>query len=321
MTGVSKILAALLLVTGIVLAGLAYYLASKPAAPVVPAPVAAAPAQQVPEQPAVPAANYDVVLAAADILAGTRIDAGMLKVDQWPVALTQGYAKPEALIGEVARLDIVAGEPVTKQVLAQGLSKQLRSGERAVAVPVDEVSGAGNNITPGDLVDVFFALRKGDEVDATQVRLLQSRIRVLAYGAQSVDGPAVVHDKSTPHRAASAQARSALLAVPVADVNELVLASKSGQLQLALRSPEDEVVPDRGLFAPRQAVMPAQASLTREQREALELGPNRAYAGDSLAQLDKPTTQPVKRATSSSGNVGARTIEVVRGDNAQHVPY
>src|SRR5690606_29202591 len=185
MTGVSKILAAVLLAAGVILAALAYYLARQPApAPATPQ-ATAAPA---PEQPAAPRATYPVVLAAKDIQAGTRLDIGMLKVQQWPIPLAHGYAKPEELAGQVARLDIAGGEPITNQSLAQGLAQQLRDGERAVAVPVDEIVGAGNRITPGDLVDVFFALEKDNEVKGSQVRLLQSRVRVLAYGAQSIDG-------------------------------------------------------------------------------------------------------------------------------------
>ncbi|MVW79774.1 Flp pilus assembly protein CpaB [Bordetella sp. 02P26C-1] len=323
MTGVSRIFAAILLIAGVVLAALAYYLVRRPAPPPVAAPAPVAQAAAAPVEPPVPQAKYPVVLAATDIQAGTRLEPDMLKVEQWPVALSQGYAQPEALAGEVARLDIAAGEPVTNQLLAQGLSKQLRSGERAVAVPVDEVSGAGNRVMPGDLVDVFFALKKSDEVAGSQVRLLQSRVRVLAYGAQTVDGPPATDAKSQQRGAQTqtqTQARSAILAVPVSDVNELMLASKSGQLQLALRSPVDDEVPDRQLFVARQPVMPTVAGLTAEQRDQLNSGVNRAYAGESLAQLDRPAEEPAKRQAARSGGTG-RTIEIVRGDSTQHVRY
>ncbi|MBO9356675.1 Flp pilus assembly protein CpaB [Bordetella petrii] len=317
MTGASKILAAVLLAAGLVLAILAYYLASRPAPP--PAPAVAAP---VAAEPAPAGARYPVVLASSDIPAGTRLEAGMLKVQQWPVALSQGYAKPEDLVDEVARLDIAAGEPITAQVLAQGLARQLHAGERAVAVSVDEIVGAGNRIVPGDFVDVFFALKKDQEVQGSQVRLLQSRVRVLAYGAQSIDGPPVAADKPVVQRGSAAPAaRSALLAVPVERVNELLLASRSGQLQLALRAPTDEALPDLDLFVPRQPVMPVRNDLTGEQRAALADAVNRAYAGDSLAQLDGPAPQAVKRSGAAAAGGGGRTIEILRGDSAQRVRY
>src|SRR3546814_7974755 len=136
---------------------------------------------------------------------------------------------------QVARLDVAVGEPVTGQSLAQGLAQQLHAGERAVAVPVDEIIGAGNRVAPGDLVDIFFALEKDNEVKGSQVRLLQSRVRVLAYGTQSIDGPPVASDKPVVQRNVSPPPdKSALLAVPVERVNEMLLASRPGHLQLAL---------------------------------------------------------------------------------------
>src|SRR3546814_9757896 len=72
---------------------------------------------------------------------------------------------------QVARLDVAVGEPISGQSLAQGLAQQLHAGERAVAVPVDEIIGAGNRVAPGDLVYIFFALEKDNEVKGSQVRL------------------------------------------------------------------------------------------------------------------------------------------------------
>jgi len=321
MTGLTKILAAVLLAAGVVLTFLAYHLATRPAPAAVAAPAGDGASPAPASAPASAGPRYPVVLAATAIAAGTRLEPAMLKVEQWPVSLSQGYARPEDLLGEVARLDIAAGEPVTGQFLAQGLARQLRAGERAVAVPVDEIVGAGNRVMPGDLVDVFFALEKNQEVQGTQVRLLQSRVRVLAYGTQSVDGPPVASDKPAVQRGAQQPARSALLAVPVERVNELLLASRSGHLQLALRAPDDEVLPDRDLFLPRQPVMTARNGLSAAQVEALQTGPNRAYAGDSLAQLDGPAPEPVKRAAARPAGAGGRSIEILRGDSAQHVRY
>lgn len=315
MTGVTKILAAVLMVAGIMLAIFAYYLARRPAPPPRPAP-----ATHVAAEPAAPSAQHPVVLAAKNIPAGTRIGADMLKVEQWPVDLDRGYARPADLVGEVARLDIAAGEPVTKLVLAQGIARQLREGERAVAVPVDEIVGAGNHIAPGDLVDVFFALEKNQEVQGSQVRLLQSRVRVLAYGADSIDGPAAASEKPVHRSGVPAPARSALLAVPVDHVNELLLASRSGRLQLALRAPGDETLPDRALFVARKPVMPPRPDLTSEQHQALDEAVNRAYAGDSLAQLAGSTPEPVKRSSAVARGEG-RTIEILRGGSAQRVAY
>ena len=184
-----------------------------------------------------------------------------------------------------------------------------------------QVVGGGNRIAPGDLVDVFFMLEKGVEVQGGQARLLQSQVRVLAYGASSVDGP---EEKSALPGPPGQPARTAVLAVPVEQVNELMLASRSGRLQLALRPVGDDGKPDTQLFAQRGAVLPARPDLTPEQREQLLSGPNRAYAGESLAQLDGtvpvPAAKPAPvRATGGGG--GGRTVEILRGDKSERVRY
>jgi len=318
MSSLSKIIAGVLLVAGIVLAFLAWRLASHSSAPPAPpAPVAAA------QEPAAPPVTlHPVVVAREAIPAGTRIDsAKMLMVAQWQAALSNSFDSLTPLEGAVTRVDIAVGDPIVPSLLAQGLAKQLKPGERAVAVAVDEVIGGGNRIAPGDLVDVFFMVEKSQEVPGGQARLLQSQVRVLAYGRQSVDGP---EEKSVLQQGPGQPAKTAVLAVPVDQINDLILASRAGRLQLALRPVGDDAVPDMTLFAKRGAVLPTRADLTPAQREALLTGPNRAFAGDSLVQLDGTTpaarTTP-NRVAGSGGGGGGRTVEIVRGDKSERVRY
>ncbi|MFP3742929.1 Flp pilus assembly protein CpaB [Achromobacter sp. SIMBA_011] len=319
MSSLSKIIAGVLLAAGLVLAFVAWRLASAPSAP---APAPAGPVATAPAAPAEPPVKrYPVVVAATPIPAGTRIDGDkMLKVDQWQVALSGSYSSPAPLQGAYVRVDVAAGDPLLPSMLAQGLARQLKPGERALAIAVDEVVGGGNRIAPGDLVDVFFVLEKGVEIPGGQARLLQSQVRVLAYGAASLDGP---EEKSALPGPPGQPARTAVLAVPVDQVNELVLASRSGRLQLALRPVGDDGKPDTQLFAQRSAVLPARADLTPEQREQLLSGPNRAYAGDSLAQLDAPTpaARPAPARAAGAGGGGGRTVEILRGDKSERVRY
>lgn len=322
MSSISKIIAGVLLVAGLVLAFLAWRLASHSGPPPAnPSPVATAPAAT----PAPQVTLHDVVVAKEAIAAGTRIDAAtMLTVAQWQVALSNSFNTPAPLEGAVARVDIAAGDPIVPSLLAQGLAKQLKPGERAVGIAVDEVVGGGNRIAPGDLVDVFFMVEKGQEISGGQARLLQSQLRVLAFGKSSVDGP---EEKSVLQQGPGQPARTAVLAVPVEQINELILASRAGRLQLALRPVGDDAVPDATLFAKRGTVLPTRADLTPAQREALLTGPNRAFAGDSLVQLEGAT--PAARApanrvsapTAGSGGGGGRTVEIVRGDKSERVRY
>lgn len=322
MSSLSKIVAGFLLVAGLVLAFVAWRLASAPNRP----PASVAPTASAPAA-AAPVKLYPVVVAKAAIPAGSSINSeGMLRVDEWQAPLSGGYNAVAALEGAVTKVDIAAGDPILPSLLAQGLARQLKAGERAVAIAVDEVIGGGNRVAPGDWVDVFFMIEKGQEVPGGQSRLLQSQVRVLAYGKDSVDGPEKGSVAQPGVPAQSAQpAKTAVLAVPVEHVNELILASRSGRLQLALRPLNDDSVPDTQLFAQRGTVLQTRADLTPEQRESLKQGPNRAFAGESLVQLDGTTTAarvpaaPVRGANSGGG--GGRTVEILRGDKSERVRY
>lgn len=324
MSSVSRIVAGLLLVAGVALAFVAWRLASAPPRPefsvAPPAPVA---------PPAEPVKLYPVVVAREAIAAGSRIDsARMLTVVQWQAALSGGFTDPAPLEGAVTKVDIAVGDPIVPSLLTQGLARQLKAGERAVAIAVDEVIGGGNRIVPGDMVDVFFMIDKSAEVAVGQARLLQSQVRVLAYGKASVEGP---DEKPALQQGGPGQpARTAVLAVPVDRVNELLLASRAGRLQLALRPVGDEGMPDATLFAPRGTVLPVRADLTPAQRESLRAGPNRAFAGESLVQLDGTTAAalaPAAREPAARGSArpqgagGGRTVEIIRGDKSERVRY
>lgn len=318
MSSLSKIIAGVLLAAGLVLAFVAWRLASEPAAP---APVATGPtaATTAPAPVEAPAKRYPVVVASAAIPAGTRIDGEkMLKVDEWQVALSGSFSSRTPLEGAYARVDIAPGDPVLPSMLAQGLGRQLKPGERAVAIGVDEVVGGGNRIAPGDLVDVFFMVEKGVEIQGGQARLLQSQVRVLAYGAESVDGPG---EKTTLPGPPGQPAKTAVLAVPVEQVSELMLASRAGRLQLALRPVGDDAKPDTQLFAQRSAVLPPRPDLTPEQRAQLLTGPNRAYAGESLAQLEGTSPAAKPAPVRAAGGGGGRTVEILRGDKSERVRY
>ena len=98
-----------------------------------------------------------------------------------------------------------------------------------------------------------------------------------------------------------------------------MLASRAGRLQLALRPLGDAGVPDIALFPQRRAAMQARADLTPGQRELLDSGPNRAYGGDTLPQMDGTTLSPRQVARGSGG--GGRSVEIVRGDKSERVRY
>jgi len=316
----ARIAALLLVVVAVVLALVALNLGKRDGAREATT-AAAAPAARAPSSGDTRPA---VVAAAVALPAGQPIAAGALRLVRLAQAPAGSFASVDVVAGSLPRVDIPAGTAITPELLAHGVAVRLRPGERALAVAVDELAGAGNRIAPGDYVDVFLSLKaappgspRGTATD-DQARLLLSRLRVLAYGGQDLpaaatsaapaaDGKSVAlarTDNPPPH--------TAVLAVPVAEVGKLLLGAQNGRLALALRHPADPGRPDDALFpAPRAALAPL-AGLDPAQRARLALPENRAFAGIDGAGLAGAAgvPQPAARPRKGAGTAG---LEIIRG--------
>jgi len=191
------------------------------------------------EQRQAQASLQPVVVAAVRIAAGTAILPEMVQVASLPSPPPGSYSDPASIIGKVTASDIALGEPLLQERVdgnARAMQQHLDEGERAVAVRVDDVVAVGNRLNPGDRVDVFVTLRRNsEEIPDTQSRLLLEKLRVLAFGSKDAT---VVKEGSASLRSSTETPKTAVLAVPLTDVDKLALAAESGRLLLALRPPE-----------------------------------------------------------------------------------
>lgn len=342
MNKATKIIAALLVVAGVLLALFALRLGTSNApapATTTPSPVTQALTQR-----------YPAVVAAKALSPGQPIGADAVKIVQFDSQTVGGFANPADVVGRVPLVALAAGVPVTQNSLARGLALQLAPGERAVALPVSETVGVANRIRPGDFVDVFFTMKtnqpagpNGGVIDDTQARLLASRVRVLSYGNASLDD--VTPPPATPGVASTVQAAtasapppqqpqqpqvntqppmpatSAVVAVPVADVNRVMLGTQQGKIMLALRNPGDDATPDTSLFPSPPPVLAGRTGLKVDDRAALQTPENQAFAGIAATGL---AGEPVRRAAAPrapGGSGGGGTIEVVRGSERTTAAY
>jgi pilus assembly protein CpaB len=310
MPNLTKILAGVLIAVAVVLGLFAWTLARRPA----PVPVAAA-----------VHASFPVVVASRALPAGKAIAVEDLRVQSLPINPIGAFTEPSQLAGRVPSAEIGADSPVLEAQLASGLAERVAPGERALAVRVDEGNAVGNRLRPGNFVDVFFTLKRDGsggsdaEISRTQARLLMSKVRVLAFGNASTT--------SDSGGDPNGMVRTAVLAVPVADVDRLTLAESSGRLIFALRNPKDAEVVDQGMLpvypgvlktaAHAGAAEPLQDSTRAAAGVALDAlsGSNGgAVAKPSLPRL--PMAAPRVVANANSGNGG---IEVIRGGRAETV--
>lgn len=278
-------------------------------------------------------ATASIVVADNALAAGQPIAAASLQLQPVAQALPESYASVNAVAGDVPLVDIPAGSAITANLLAHGVAMALQPGERALAVPVDEQSSAGNRILPGDYVDVFLDLKSGSSSAygngsrplPSQARLLVSRLRVLAFGSHDLPKPvpaagsATAGDKAADKAAAATNenqvARTAVLAVPLADVDRLLLGTQDGKLVLALRHPNDPGQPDDTLYPqPRGALSPV-AMLTPEQRQALQSPENSAFAGIDGAGLAGQAHATLPQTARMTSNTSQR-VEIIRGAQA-----
>lgn len=284
MQKITRIAAILLVALAFVLALIAFTLGRRNAQNAPVAPLAA-------HTTAVPVSatnGMPVVVASEALPAGQIISFSSLRIVNEAQAPQGSFGNVDAVAGHMPLVGIPAGTGITSDLLAHGMAMQLIPGERALAVPVDEVAGVGNRILPGDYVDVFLSLKNppstniGQNHDLSQTRLLLSRLRVLAYGVRNLPVPASSVARpasSTAEQAANDSPRTAVLAVPVADIDELLLGVQNGKLTLALRYPGDENQPDNRLFPQPPLVLSPLAYLSDEQHQHINSPENDAFAG------------------------------------------
>lgn len=193
--------------------------------------------QSVAQSNAVP--TVQVVIAAQPIEFGEAISVEKLKLAAWPSnALPSGtYTRVTDLTdGDRPRVALRAIEPnellTAKAVSGEGgrLSTSTLLGEtmRAVAIPVNEVVGAGGFLVPGDRVDVFVT-RAGEQDELPYSDLLVQGARVLASG-QNADAA----------QAKPFVAKSVTIEVSPLQAQKIALAQQVGTLSVALRSLTDE---------------------------------------------------------------------------------
>lgn len=182
------------------------------------------------------ASMVPVIVPKTDIPARTKLDSSMFTTMEIPQpAVHKDLVKESSqLAGSYALDRLVAGEQVLATRISAtrskaGMAYKVSAGHRAVAVPVNNVSGVAGFILPGDLVDCVVTLAHpvSDE-SATLTTVVAENIRVLAAGQHSgeQDGEQLVVDTVT-------------LDVPAERVASLIQASERGSLRLVLRPAED----------------------------------------------------------------------------------
>lgn len=188
-----------------------------------------------------------VVLAAKDMPLGTILAEEDLILMDWPAEVPPvGFASSkEELLGRSLVANVYANEAILATKLADtgllGIIPLIPPGMRALSVRVDEVVGVAGFVTPQTRVDVILIQTPPGGTEQVSKMILQN-IQALAAG------PAIQEtEDGTP-----VQVAVVTVLVTPEEAEKLSLATKEGQIQLALRNTTDrEPVETRGERASR----------------------------------------------------------------------
>ena len=186
-------------------------------------------------------AMTEILVAAADLPLGQALKAEDIRWQPWPesalnpnfIAKTTSPNAQTEMVGSVIRSGFLTNEPLRLDKLVKAgngfMSAILPAGMRAVAIEVPKggANSAGGFILPNDFVDVIRIFRQDEGNTSEQIsETLLSDIRVLAVGqvVQERNGETVV------------TADNVTLSLTPAQTETVMLAQKTGQLSLALRS-------------------------------------------------------------------------------------
>jgi len=184
-------------------------------------------------------ASNKVVVANVDIELGSRINAQMLGLIDWPSgSLPPGtFSDMKELQDRVAKVGVLRGEAVLEGKLAPkgtlgGLSAVIAAGKRAMTVRVNDVVGVAGFALPGNYVDVMVNAQqdkaKGEEGKQISKTVLE-HVLVLAVAQEAG------RDDTKPKVVSAVT-----LELSLEDSEKLDLARSVGTLSLVLRNQVDK---------------------------------------------------------------------------------
>jgi pilus assembly protein CpaB len=180
-----------------------------------------------------------VVVVRTDVPIATSLTSPQLKLVDWPSehVPTGSLHSIDDAKDRIVRHPLAQGEPVLEASLFQtgatgGLGAVIADNYRAVSVKVDNVIGVAGFVVPGSRVDVMATIRRVDQSRALPYsKVILQDVRVLA-----------VDQKLEEVKSGEPELVSVVtLEVEPVQAEHLIYAAHEGRLQLALRSPGDDV--------------------------------------------------------------------------------
>lgn len=177
-----------------------------------------------------------IIVASQDIFPRTKITLDMLKEIEVVKEsyISNSIQEKNMIIGMYSKDKIFQGEVIPNDRLMPkeelDLSLNIPKNKRAISVAVNEYSGVGDLIEPGDYVDVYVTV--SDVIQYSDLtKLVLQNIQVLAISKRQ--------HRTENDRQEIPNVYSVTLAVTPSEGEELVLGESAGSIKLALRPLEE----------------------------------------------------------------------------------
>ncbi|REH39028.1 pilus assembly protein CpaB [Paraperlucidibaca baekdonensis] len=266
-----------------------------------------------------------VVVLKQDVSLFDTLSADDLTIDYLKVAPPRSFRKIDEVVGQLVHAELQAGAILELGHLQPGsdVARLLRVGERAVAIPIDEVVGGGGFVQPGDLVDVLLFLR-GQQGAKDSAQIAMQSLRVIGFGAEIISATGAVEtaEAKSGRRAAKARARTAVLAVTEKDAPRLLLASSLGTLRLAIRPTAENLAAAQEAMANEAAKSSTEATervVGSSVAKQTAVPKQREFALESELQPQGSTSKSASspRRAARPAPAKAPPVLIYRGLNAQ----
>ena len=241
------------------------------------------------------APSYEYWVLRQPLNAGEALSEENLAVVTSPTQISDALSAEETVFGRELRRYARPGELLSSHHLESGgsLPANLPEGQRAIAIAVDDVVGAGGLLQPGDRVDVVTAFRRSDK-DAPVALVMLRDVPVLAvYGSLSAGA-------DDAEETARRRNNTAVLSVPEERVSALMLASSEGKVRLAVVAGERGETPARDMDEPADDGEKALAAAEEPEQKPF-------YFDDFFPEREKPA--PAAAPKPSPG----RRVQVFEG--------
>src|SRR5215469_4844621 len=136
-----------------------------------------------------PVTMQTLVVAAAPLPLGTRLDSSNLRVISWPAnqPVSGMFTRIEDCQNRAVITNVTENEPILENKLAPkesgaGLPATIPEGMRAITVAVNDVIGVAGFVIPGTMVDVLATGQMPGQSNNKITRTILENVRVLAAG-------------------------------------------------------------------------------------------------------------------------------------------